>query len=81
MHQRRDFGSEVGCWGVSVPSLAMQRRFVSERSREGKAEPDHWSERWRATSVSNSDVTGRPRRSVLSFGGNMKTSFIMFLLA
>ena len=33
------------------------------------AEPDHWSERGRATSVANSDALGRPRRSVLSFGG------------
>jgi hypothetical protein len=39
MDQRRDLGSEVGCWGVSAPSLAMQRRFVSERWKEGKAEP------------------------------------------
>jgi hypothetical protein len=29
---------------------------------------NHWTERGRATSVSSSDVTDRPRRSVLSLG-------------
>jgi hypothetical protein len=33
------------------------------------AEQGHWSERGRATSLVNSDAPGRPRRSVLSFGG------------
>ena len=32
------------------------------------AEPDHWTERGRAASVSNSDVTDRPRRSVPPLG-------------
>ena len=30
---------------------------------------NHWSERGRATSVSNADALGRPRRSVLALGG------------
>jgi hypothetical protein len=30
------------------------------------AQPDHWTERGRATSVFNSDAIGRPRRSLLS---------------
>ena len=30
------------------------------------AQPDHWTERGRAASVSNSKTTGRPRRSVPS---------------
>lgn len=33
-----------------------------------KAQQDHWTERGRAASVSNSDATGRPRRSVLALG-------------
>ena len=38
-------------------------RFVAAYDKD--AQPDHWTERGRATSVSNSDITGRPRRSVL----------------
>ena len=34
--------------------------------RHEKAKPDHWTERGRAASVSNSDITDRPRRSVLA---------------
>lgn len=33
----------------------------------------HWTERGRAASVSNPDVTDRPRRSVLSLGAVMPT--------
>jgi hypothetical protein len=33
---------------------------------EAEAEQGHWTERGRAASVSNSDATGRPRRSVLA---------------
>jgi hypothetical protein len=36
-----------------------------------KAQQDHWTERGRATAVASSDVTDRPRRSVLSFDVNM----------
>ena len=43
------------------------------RSDNEIAEPDHWSERGRATAVSNSDAGGRPRRSVLSLD-QMSTS-------
>jgi len=36
---------------------------------ETRAEPGHWSECGRAVSVGDSDVLGRPHRSVLSLGG------------
>src|SRR5262245_14574114 len=36
---------------------------------EDAGEQNHWSERGRATSVGNTNALGRPRRSVLSFGG------------
>jgi hypothetical protein len=43
------------------------------------AEPDHWSEHGRATSVANADALGRPSRSVLSFGVSMGAdAFISF---
>src|SRR5574341_221776 len=45
--------------------MRTHRRYLIERI----VEPDHWTERGRATSVSNLDATGRPRRSVLAFGG------------
>jgi len=32
------------------------------------AQPNHWTERGRSASVSDSETTGRPRRSVLTFG-------------
>jgi hypothetical protein len=38
------------------------------RLKHDNAEQNHWSERGRATSVSDSDAMGRPRRSVWSFG-------------
>jgi len=49
------------------------------------AEQNHWTERRRAASVPNSDATGRPRRSVLSFGGahvmNTKALIIVGIVA
>jgi hypothetical protein len=35
--------------------------------RDETIQQNHWSERGRATSVANSDASGRPRRSVGSF--------------
>ncbi len=35
---------------------------------------DHWTERGRATAVANSDVTGRPRRSVLALDAYIMSS-------
>ena len=40
---------------------------ASEINEHG-AEQNHWTERGRAASVSNSEATGRPRRSVLALG-------------
>jgi dihydroxyacid dehydratase/phosphogluconate dehydratase len=49
---------------------------------EQQAEQGHWTERGRAASVSNSDVAGRPRRSVPSFGHctilDMKTALWIY---
>ena len=44
----------------------------AERSCEN-AQPVHWTERGRAASASNSDATGRPRRSVLAFDDEMNS--------
>lgn len=44
--------------------------------KETNAEPNHWSERGRATSLANADALGRPRRSVLPLGGNEAHAFI-----
>jgi len=43
------------------------------RLYEQNAEQNHWTERGRATSVSNSNATGRPRRSVLPFAEGRNT--------
>jgi ankyrin repeat protein len=37
--------------------------------KRNDAQQDHWTERGRAASVSNSNATDRPRRSVLSLAG------------
>ncbi len=42
---------------------------------------DHWTERGRATSVSNSNITGRPRRSVLTFDRSMKPTRAQYFYA
>jgi len=46
------------------------------------AEPDHWTERGRAASVSNSDTTGRPRRSVLAFAvkSHVRRTFVALVV-
>jgi hypothetical protein len=44
--------------------------------RSGFVQQDHWSERGRATSVANADALGRPRRSVLSFGGSARARHV-----
>ena len=54
----------------------MRSRFTHERN----AEPDHWTERGRATSVANSDVTVRPRRSVPSLGDVTRMMFLKRIL-
>src|SRR6266540_2070433 len=41
----------------------------SFRPLSGSAEPDHWSECGRATSLAGSDALGHPHRSVLAFDG------------
>jgi hypothetical protein len=45
------------------------------------AQPGHWSECGRATSLANSTAANRPHRSVFSFGGdNRKMKSVMYLV-
>ena len=66
--------SLVGRWGLmfSFVQTTLSPHLESDgdgiRGIEQEAEPDHWTEHGRATSVSNFNVTGRPRRSVLALG-------------
>ncbi len=47
--------------------LHFAKRRRTPPDEHDAAEQDHWTERGPATAVGNSDVTGRPRRSVLTF--------------
>ncbi len=49
-------------------------KVAARRLHESSAEPDHWTERGRAASVSNSNVTDRSRRSVPALGQHMRIS-------
>lgn len=45
------------------------RKVVADiLGNEEIVEPDHWTERARSAPVPNSNITGRPRRSILAFG-------------
>ena len=50
----------------TTPSACLESDGDGIGGNEQEAEPDHWTERGRAASGSNSNATGRPRRSVLA---------------